>query len=107
MPQGDYRSQVNDAGTSMPVGVTGYGQYQPVQQWPVQEISQTAVGRIRLWPHESTNRTPYRCPVCDGRGAVAGNFYTIGSETGSASTALTLTTGCRTCKGEGIVWGVT
>lgn len=40
-----------------------------------------------------------KCPVCDGRGVVPHNFYTMC--TVSSSTAPEK---CRTCGGHGILW---
>lgn len=46
-----------------------------------------------------TTTVPYLCPVCNGRGEVDGSFY------GDDSTQLRVK--CRTCRGTGIVWGMT
>lgn len=49
------------------------------------------------------NKKPYTCPVCDGTGKVPNGFYN--------RTGRTWTTGstqpeiCKSCNGEGIVWG--
>jgi len=50
-----------------------------------------------------TSISPHRCPICGGRGFVMCGFYN------SHNTNEWLTTGgteqCRTCNGEGVVWG--
>lgn len=45
--------------------------------------------------------TPYRCPVCEGRGIVPLFFYNL---TGTAGTTAE-NQQCRTCGGRGILWG--
>lgn len=45
-------------------------------------------------------RTPHRCPVCEGRGSVPPGFYRL---TCYSTTALTVEL-CRTCAGGGLVW---
>jgi len=40
--------------------------------------------------------SPFRCPVCEGKRTVPPGFYVAGSPAEP----------CRTCRGEGIVWGV-
>jgi hypothetical protein len=45
---------------------------------------------------------PFKCPVCEGRGIVPGGFYNSLSNTWLA---ITVSEPCRSCKGEGIVWG--
>lgn len=42
---------------------------------------------------------PYCCPVCLGSGLVQGGFY------GSGVREAVLREQCRTCGGDGIVWG--
>lgn len=44
-------------------------------------------------------RVPFRCPVCEGRGDVSGDFYYSGQLATYSSRAT-----CRTCNGGGIVW---
>lgn len=49
------------------------------------------------------SRTPYKCPICEGRGHVPGGWYqSTGNSWVSSGTAFDL---CKTCNGEGIVWG--
>jgi len=43
---------------------------------------------------------PKRCPICEGRGRLAGDFYDEHEE----STAVVAWVKCRTCGGTGIVW---
>jgi len=43
---------------------------------------------------------PYVCPVCGGRGTVPFGFYTT-----PLCATETATEPCRTCDGDGIVWG--
>ncbi len=43
--------------------------------------------------------TPHRCPVCEGRGTVRGDFYAF-QPLGYLIQPIT----CRTCQGEGIIW---
>ena len=38
---------------------------------------------------------PYLCPICEGRGKVPKGFYPDNTEE----------TTCRTCKGDGVLWG--
>jgi len=47
---------------------------------------------------DAKTRIPYKCPICDGRGTVTGNFYY--QHTTEASTR------CKSCSGNGIVWCV-
>jgi len=47
--------------------------------------------------------TPYKCPVCDGRGIVPGGFY-ISTSDSWTSTGTSET--CRQCGGTGIVYGM-
>lgn len=42
-------------------------------------------------------RTPFRCPVCEGRTRVPSGFY---GETKNASAEII----CQTCHGAGVVW---
>jgi hypothetical protein len=44
-----------------------------------------------------TPRTPYKCPVCEGRGRVDRSFY---GDTMNASKYLV----CQSCHGTGVVW---
>ena len=45
--------------------------------------------------------TPYKCPICEGKGVVRDGFYTsIDHITLSEATEQ-----CRQCKGTGIIWG--
>ena len=48
-------------------------------------------------------RTPFKCPVCGGRGLVPNGFYRQTS--GTWLTGDTAFDECRTCHGSGIVWG--
>jgi DnaJ-class molecular chaperone len=43
--------------------------------------------------------TPYRCPVCEGRGTVRPGFYSDRSWTTSTQREQ-----CRSCKGKGVLW---
>ncbi len=47
--------------------------------------------------------TPYKCPVCEGRGIVSANFYTLAGA-GYTTTAPLNDTSCRSCRGSGIIW---
>lgn len=53
-------------------------------------------------------RTPHRCPVCEGRGAVAAGFYPccIHGQRGCILTGCQAASAapCRSCKGEGVLW---
>lgn len=46
-------------------------------------------------------RIPYKCPICEGRGIVAGGFY---NSVGNEWTAGNAAEPCRQCNGEGIIW---
>ena len=49
-------------------------------------------------------RTPFKCPVCEGKGIVPNGFYdAIGVNTWTTSDVTPET--CRTCNGSGIIWG--
>jgi hypothetical protein len=61
---------------------------QPIQEFP----------RKKMF---SIKGMPFLCPVCEGRGIVPYNFYSVEYETKSSITPVA----CRTCGGEGIVWG--
>jgi len=47
-------------------------------------------------------KTPYRCPICNGKGLVPCNFYSF--STFNVTSAATPET-CRSCGGNGILWG--
>jgi hypothetical protein len=46
--------------------------------------------------------TPYRCPVCNGKGIVPNGFYNS-TEDSWATTSIAPET-CKSCWGTGIVW---
>jgi hypothetical protein len=48
-------------------------------------------------------KTPHKCPICEGKGVVPCGFY--GTSSSSRLTTEELIDECRTCKGKGIVWG--
>jgi DnaJ-class molecular chaperone len=57
---------------------------------------------LSRWSSMNGEKTPHRCPVCEGRGQVSYNFYDFAPyATTNASTAPKT---CRTCNGQGIVW---
>ena len=43
---------------------------------------------------------PHKCPVCEGRGVVPANFYTM-----DESASGTAPVPCRACNGGGIIYG--
>ena len=45
---------------------------------------------------------PYKCPICNGSGAVLGGFY-LG--TGGTSASDKTMEPCRSCNGTGVIWG--
>jgi hypothetical protein len=45
---------------------------------------------------------PYCCPICTGKGIVAGGFYNSLGETLTSSCGQEP---CRACNGTGIIWG--
>lgn len=49
-----------------------------------------------------TTISPYVCPVCQGRGIVPYGFYSTGESSTSSSAADEK---CRSCNGNGILWG--
>ncbi len=49
-----------------------------------------------------TKKEPYRCPVCNGKGLLPKGFYEQGEYFSSSDTSPEI---CRTCQGQGIVWG--
>jgi len=56
-------------------------------------------GSLPLYP---TKQYPHRCPVCEGRGTVPHGFYSHEEMGTDASTAPET---CRTCNGQGVIWG--
>ncbi len=55
---------------------------------------------------EPVEKSPYCCPVCKGRGAVREGFYSYGADnlhTQSGTRLLFVV--CRTCNGQGAIWG--
>jgi len=46
---------------------------------------------------------PYKCVVCEGRGNVSNGFYNPHEY--QLSTTVPLTEICRSCNGQGILWG--
>lgn len=52
---------------------------------------------IKLTP--DPKGTPHRCPVCEGRGTVAQDFYP------GPEAEIGFRHQCRSCKGEGVLWG--
>lgn len=51
-----------------------------------------------LGPDYTQSKTPYSCPVCNGRGHVGCGFYD-GVSTSTANEK------CRSCNGTGVLWG--
>lgn len=51
---------------------------------------------------KSTLKTPFCCPVCNGKGIVPNGFYNATGNCWVATTTLPDT--CRTCGGTGVVW---
>ena len=49
-----------------------------------------------------TKKQPYKCPVCGGKGRVPAGFYSCYHDTCITDASDVQ---CRTCKGEGIIWG--
>ncbi len=47
-------------------------------------------------------KTPHKCPICDGKGTVPNGFYNSTNNTYSTNSTATET--CKTCHGSGIVW---
>lgn len=45
--------------------------------------------------------TPYKCPVCGGRGKVPNGFYNTSPYYSSSSLSDEI---CRSCSGSGILW---
>ena len=43
--------------------------------------------------------TPHKCPICEGRGTVACNFYSC-AESGTSATPVQ----CKACSGSGYLW---
>lgn len=58
------------------------------------------LGSCQGWPWFS-QRTPFKCPVCEGRGVVPAGFY-IPNETFALTSTSPET--CQSCNGQGIVW---
>jgi predicted methyltransferase len=48
---------------------------------------------------------PYLCPVCQGKGIVPRDFYDDPNKMGWMTLTFSAPPECKTCKGEGIVWG--
>jgi len=51
--------------------------------------------------------TPYKCPVCEGRGVVPFGFYDYSNKfktINDIETEIPIEM-CRTCIGKGIIWG--
>lgn len=51
----------------------------------------------------SNKKSPFRCPVCNGKGVVPNGFYT--SVGGSWQSTSLSPEKCRTCNGTGVIWG--
>jgi len=58
---------------------------------------------INLPFKESYCRSPYKCPICLGKGIVDGGFYN--NTIGNCGISAEVTEPCRSCDGTGIVWG--
>ena len=74
-------------------------------KYPFQSID--AVNKFYLIPSYCWPAAPPKehkalsiCPICQGRGIVAGYFYDI---LGMSSTTAPLTTECRSCQGKGYI----
>ena len=64
-----------------------------------------AEGATLQWVNENApgGAAPHRCPICGGRGQVPAGFYGPASQT-----LLVISTEpekCKSCDGEGVVWG--
>lgn len=57
-----------------------------IADWPIWMVA----------PEFKPGAFPHRCPVCEGRGKVSGNFYTL---TGTCLGEVT----CRTCWSKGYI----
>jgi hypothetical protein len=55
------------------------------------------------WYQTTLNAVPHKCPICEGRGNVAGGFY---QSVGTMWTSTTSIEVCRACWGSGIIWGM-
>ena len=51
--------------------------------------------------HFNYNAKPHKCPICNGKGIVLNIFYSLVPMTIEHKESVK----CKTCKGEGIVWG--
>ena len=61
-----------------------------------------AINSISSTLFSDLNKKPYVCPVCFGRGFVAGGFYSSTGSTWVSSTTAPET--CRSCNGTGVLW---
>ena len=67
---------------------------------------ETTGGQFTRTPQQiyhTPERKPHLCPVCLGKGFVAHGFYI--SQTGHYVTNSTAPEQCRSCGGQGIIWG--
>jgi hypothetical protein len=46
-------------------------------------------------------QTPYKCPICEGKGIVPNGFYSV---YGSGTTTDASPETCKSCYGSGILW---
>ena len=58
------------------------------------------IDRLLNSMHQTT--IAQKCPICEGRGFVAGGFYT--STPGCGSVTANITETCRSCAGTGILY---
>lgn len=54
------------------------------------------------YKYNKIEKTPHKCPVCNGSGLVPSRFYSQSPYWGS--TTIT-SNNCRSCNGSGILWG--
>ena len=78
---------VNDQPT---VGKVEFKSYYPT--YPIYPLRNTPVYQLQ----------PHRCPICGGSTIVPAGFY---NRTGNSWSSTNTTEQCRSCKGQGIIWG--
>ena len=67
------------------------------------DYAQEQANKNFVQPYVSKSLAPYRCPICGGNGLVSGSFYT--SLLGCGGTSTNITEKCRSCDGNGLLWG--